>query len=308
VGRLSARLILVALVACALVAFPARARADYVAATQGSLTMTSDPGDYIGGGQSYSFATPDYTFLTHGDATYFDGNMLVVQVSGAGEWWYLGFQAPTGQTLTPGVTYANAIRGLQSSPPPGSQPRMDIFGDGRGCNTLTGSFTVLDVTYGPYGYLQSFHVTFEQHCEGATPALRGELNVVAPPAPTAQSVHLTIDPSGVAARPSGAAVVSGTISCALPYTAYLNVYVTQQTKKGLITGSAYSVEVPCSGPSPTAWSATVPPDGKTLFTAGPAQVQASTSAFDDYYTQYLGQNPIFASDSQTATAQLRLPH
>lgn len=307
-GRCCFRLILLALAACALVAFPATARASYVAATQGSLTMTSDPGDYIGGGQSYSFATPDYTFFTHGDATYFDGNMAQVQVSGPGHSWSLGFQAPTGQTLTPGVTYPNAIRGLQSAPPPGAQPRMDVSGDGRGCNTLTGSFTVLDVTYGPYGYLQSFHVTFEQHCEGAAPALRGELTVVAPPAPTPQSVHLTIDPAGIAARPSGAALVGGTISCALPYTAYLEVHVTQPSKKAPITGSVYSVEVPCSGPSPSAWSATVPADGKTQFTAGPAQVQASTSAFDSYYTQYLGQNPIFASASQTATAQLRLPH
>ena len=296
------------LAACAVVAFPATARASSVAAVQGSLTMTSDPGDWVGQGQSYSLVTPDATFLTHGDATYYDGNMLTVQVSGPGQWWYLAFQAPTGQTLTPGVTYANAIRGVQSSPPPGSQPRLDVSGDGRGCNTLTGTFTVVDVTYGPYGYLQSFHVTFEQHCEGVAAALHGELDVVAPPAPTAQSVHLTIDPAGVAARPSGAAVVHGTISCALPYTAYVDVYVTQQTKKGPITGSVYSVEVPCSGPSASPWSATAPSDSRMAFAAGPAQVQASTGAFEDYYTEYLGQNPIIVRESQTATTQLRLPH
>jgi hypothetical protein len=164
------------------------------------------------------------------------------------------------------------------------------------------------VTYGPYGYLQSFHVNFEQHCEGAVAALHGELDVTAPPAPTAQSVHLTIDPLGVAARPSGAAVVRGTISCALPYTAYVDVYVTQQTKKGVVAGGVYSIEAPCFGPAPSAWSATAPSDSRTPFAAGPAQVQASTGAFEDYYTEYLGQNPIILRESQAATAQLRLPH
>jgi hypothetical protein len=43
---------------------------------------------------------------------------------------------------------------------------MDISGNGRGCNTLTGQFTVNSITFWP-------DTTFEQHYEGATPALRG---------------------------------------------------------------------------------------------------------------------------------------
>jgi hypothetical protein len=289
------------------VAFPSTARADDVAATSGSLTMTSDPGDWVGQGQSYSLATPDATFLTHGDAYYFDGNMVRVRVEGPGQSWFLGFQAPTGQTLTPGVTYLNAIRGLQSAPPPGPLPRMDVFGNGRGCNTIDGSFTVLDARYGPYGYLESFHVTFEQHCDGTAPALRGELEVVVPPGPTAQSVHVTIDPAGIAARPSGSAVVHGTISCALPFTAYLTVVVTQDTKKGQLSGTAWSVETPCSGPSGSAWSASVPPDTRA-FVTGDAQVQVTMLTIDDYYSQYLGQNAIFVQVAETAITQLRLPH
>ncbi len=209
--------------------------------------------------------------------------------------------------LTAGVTYANAIRGIQSAPPPGPQPRMDIYGDGRGCNTLSGSFIVLDVTYGPYGYLQRFHATFEQHCEGVTAALRGEIDVTAPPAPPAQAVHLTIDPSGVAARPGGAAVVYGTISCTVPYTAYLTVTVSEQTKKGLISGTAWSVEAPCSGSTPSMWTAVVSSDSGASFVAGSAGVQASTSAFDAYYTQYLGQNPIYVNELASGNVQLRLP-
>ena len=73
--------------------------------------MTSDPGDWVGQGQSYSLATPDATFLTHGDATYYDGNMLVVQVSGPGQWWYLAFQAPTDSSVVLGQTTARPSDG-----------------------------------------------------------------------------------------------------------------------------------------------------------------------------------------------------
>ena len=38
---------------------------------------------------------------------------------------------------------------------------------------LTGSFQVVQVVYGPGNTLVSFDAIFEQHCEGAAPALRG---------------------------------------------------------------------------------------------------------------------------------------
>jgi hypothetical protein len=58
---------------------------------------------------------------------------------------------------------------------------MDISGDGRGCNEDNGSFTVLEASYGPDGTVNSFDATFVQHCEGETPALRGEIRYNAHP-------------------------------------------------------------------------------------------------------------------------------
>jgi Family of unknown function (DUF6299) len=296
------RWIVVALAALAC-ALPGAAQAG-TSATFGSLTMTSDPGDWIGGGQNYSYGTPDSSFVMHGDALYYDGNRVSVSVTGAnGDWWGLGFQAPTGQRLTPGVTYDGAIRGIQSAPPPGASPRMEVWGNHRACNTLTGSFTILDVVYGPYGYLQDLHLTFEQHCEGGTPALRGEIEVAGPAGPPAQAVTVTIDPAGGSHRPGGGAAVSGTIACAVPTDAWLSVSATQQTRKGMASGSV-GVEVPSCDATPRPWSATVPSDGPT-FTAGTAQVQASASLFDAWYTQYFGANPVFASGAATAAVSLR---
>jgi len=48
-----------------------------------------------------------------------------------------------------------------------------LSGEG-GCNTLTGSFTIAAVTYVD-NVLQAIDLTFEQHCEGGTPALHGSI-------------------------------------------------------------------------------------------------------------------------------------
>ena len=53
---------------------------------------------------------------------------------------------------------------------------IDITGQGRGCNTDTGSFAILDAKFdysGPYPRVVSFAAQFEQHCEGGAAALGG---------------------------------------------------------------------------------------------------------------------------------------
>ena len=44
---------------------------------------------------------------------------------------------------------------------------------GRGCNELTATFTIHELTFDANGVLRTFRADFEQHCEGGTPALRG---------------------------------------------------------------------------------------------------------------------------------------
>ena len=53
------------------------------------------------------------------------------------------------------------------------------FGEGRGCNTLTGWFVVDSITYAG-DVLTAIELRFEQHCEGAAPALNGSLRWSAP--------------------------------------------------------------------------------------------------------------------------------
>ena len=168
-----------------------------------SLTLNSDPGDYIGAGQFLFLSPADGTFSAQQN---FDQG-VTVDLFGPNHFWLVDFAAANNQLLTVG-TYTGATRfPFQAS----TEPGLDVAGDGRGCNTLTGSFTVLEVNYGAGSSINSFDAIFEQHCEGATPALRGEIrynahptvNVTAPAQLTVvenQSVNFTVTATDVLSR------------------------------------------------------------------------------------------------------------
>ncbi len=148
-----------------------------------SVFMTGEPGDYI----SYDTAhlwrsgTADRIGVQRQQA-----DELSVNVSGS-TWeddFHFTFAAPRGQTLGKG-TYSNAERAHFRT---GNHPGLDIGGGGHGCNSVTGSFTVLD--YAPD--LSRLWITFEQHCDGHVPALVGEIRYNQP-----RDADLTIAPSGV---------------------------------------------------------------------------------------------------------------
>ena len=138
------------------------------------IHYVSDPGDYIGQGRIWHMTLDDGEF---GSSRNF-ANGVSVNFNGD-TWWNLDFAAPGRVQLEPGTTYLNAARfPFQRD----DQPGLSVSGDGRGCNTLTGQFMVNDVVYAG-DRIQSFAADFEQHCEGAQPALRGTVlfNFSAPP-------------------------------------------------------------------------------------------------------------------------------
>jgi hypothetical protein len=66
-------------------------------------------------------------------------------------------------------TYEGAERAAFAS---AGHPGIDIGGDGRGCNTISGRFQVEEITW-EGATLTAFTASFERHCEEETPALRG---------------------------------------------------------------------------------------------------------------------------------------
>jgi len=148
-------------------------------------------------------------------------NGVSVSFFGSNHFFFLDFAAPSGLPLTVG-TYTGATRfPFQAL----GEPGLDVSGDGFGCNTLTGSFTVLEAVYDANGVV-SFDATFEQFCGSPIP-IAGEIRFNAHPnvlvtapshltvvqnqnvhftvtATDAQSRHVALSASGV---PAGATFV-----------------------------------------------------------------------------------------------------
>ena len=142
-----------------------------------AIVMNSETGDYIGQGLQQIFTPADGTFVA---ARNFD-NGVTVNFNGGMNSWNLAFSAPGDALLVPG-SYENATRWPFQSP---TGAGLSISGSGRGCNTLTGRFDVLEAVYDPAGRVLRFAADFEQHCEGMEPALFGGVRyhstIAAPP-------------------------------------------------------------------------------------------------------------------------------
>ncbi|MDS0137808.1 hypothetical protein H5970_18020 [Amycolatopsis sp. CM201R] len=243
----------------------------------GALSFSGDEGDYISGGGSYAYSTEAKDRLTVNASE--DRNHIAVSVSGFNsDWWTLDLAAPSGTGLTAG-TYDGATRyPFQGANAPG----LDLSGNGRGCNTLTGTFTVQNVVFGPHGYVQALDATYEQHCEGGTAALRGEVHIANPPAPAELAIGLKVATDGTASTLNGNAYLHGTVECTGPAKVTLSGAATQ-VKHNVIIRGTYSVQVACTPGTAAPWKATVVPTGTTPFQKGQAEVVTQATALDPNY-------------------------
>jgi hypothetical protein len=136
--------------------------------------MASDPGDYILAGEQYAYDASSGMQL-QGTAARIEGTV---------DGWRLSVEPADGDVLAAGRTYAGATRTPLHA---GNVPGLELIGNGRGCNTLTGTFTIPELTFDLGGNLESLVLTFEQHCEGNAPAAYGSIawhaSTAAPPVP-----------------------------------------------------------------------------------------------------------------------------
>jgi hypothetical protein len=136
-----------------------------VASGETSWTMRSDPGDFIGQGRTLRW-TADNADLSIGGSPMLVGAF----VQDGRDSFNAYFAPPRGSRLAPG-RYDGAVRWPFNDDKPG----IDVTGNGRGCNNSNGTFTVHDVAFDSEEHLERLWLTFEQHCEGDAPALRGEV-------------------------------------------------------------------------------------------------------------------------------------
>jgi hypothetical protein len=130
-----------------------------------SVSLQSDAGDYVGAGKTYNYTSANAKISVTST-----GNLLAVAVTGD-ESWQGTFQLPAGETVVKRGDFANLSR-YQSGDPNGG---LDWYGDGRGCNTLSGRFSIDNVSY-VNGVLTAVDLRFEQHDHGGAPALHGQLH------------------------------------------------------------------------------------------------------------------------------------
>ena len=138
------------------------------------LYLKSQPGDFVGQGTERLFMERNSSvqgWLPQG------GDTFRADVTQGARFWSAFLSAPRGVPLAVG-SYTGAVR---SAFRPAGSPGLDVYGEGRGCNTLTGLFTVSKIEYSQFNELMLFDATFEQHCEGAAPALVGRIRVEIPP-------------------------------------------------------------------------------------------------------------------------------
>jgi hypothetical protein len=244
--------------------------------TAGTFTMTGDIGDYITGGDTYSYdaAAGDRLSISADDAL----RGVSLSIDGKnGDWWSMDLKAPAGQQLTVG-NYPEATR----APFSGAGAGIDIGGNGRGCNTIEGSFTVADVAFGPHGYVERLDATFEQHCEGGDAALRGRVVIDNPPPAAPLEFSVTPAADGLFSKLNGKATVHGTVACNVDATINFSGLVTQVKQKTIIRGPVTG-SVACVKGATTAWSAVADPTGTTPFQKGKAELTGSAWANDPNY-------------------------
>ncbi len=126
----------------------------------------SDAGDEVGLGRRYFVATPQGSFAGGGAA-----ERARVIASWDGHVGDATFASPFDVPLEPGVYTGGAWYPYQSP----SQPGLSVAIDGRRCAGANTSFKVREVRRDSLGTVNAFWATFEQHCDGVAPALRGEV-------------------------------------------------------------------------------------------------------------------------------------
>lgn len=257
----------------------AAAPAQAQVAESASVSISGDPGDYLTGGGSYSYSTDNGDYVNAYAGA--DNALVRIYIRGSDDDWSLEFDAPGLGPLTPG-TYDGATR----YPSNGTGPGLNLERGWYACDTLTGTFTVDNVVFGPYGYLETFDATFEAHCDGAEPAARGEVHIANPPAPAPLDLGVAVAPDGMVSSISGKAVLHGTVTCTQPTVVTLSGVVDQVVKKVLVRGT-FSAQATCTPGTTASWTASATPNGTTPFGKGDAEVSTRATGHDSVYDQDL---------------------
>jgi hypothetical protein len=142
------------------------------------VALDSQPGDPVGDGIDRFHTRADEEMLVHRHP----GGGVTIGFAG----FVYQFAPPLGRPFLPGVYEGAELLPFQIAPRPG----MNVIGPHTACYDLTGRFEILEAVYRNDGEVISLAIDFEQHCDGAPPALFGMLRF------NAESVPASVDEDG----------------------------------------------------------------------------------------------------------------
>jgi hypothetical protein len=143
--------------------------ASATATTLGTATLVGEAGNYVVGAQTLAFTSVPAPALR-------GPSIVTFILDSPGHGFQLWFAPAAGDTWHLGA-YENAERADYRS---AGHPGIDLFGDGRGCNTVTGRFVVDQLKLDSTGLPVVFSAQFEFHCEGWAPAVTGSISYSSP--------------------------------------------------------------------------------------------------------------------------------
>lgn len=145
-------------------------------ATSTTVSYSSDAGHYVGGGRSQEFSFDNATFepivASNGAEL-----LIVIRLKGSLTQWAL-------RVITPNRAAPIGVGEYNTTGDP-LMPALyfDFYGDGHGCNRATARLVIHAVEFTPDRLgLKNFRASFrDHHCEGASPAMQGEIAILADP-------------------------------------------------------------------------------------------------------------------------------
>jgi hypothetical protein len=130
----------------------------------GSAAIIGQQGGFISDGEDHVFALEIDDF----QVTNLESGELEITINENRESWSFAFAVPEGEKFLK-KDYMNITRHPFQE---GSQAGLLISGDGRGCNEVSGNFSVDDVRY-EEGLLSFISLEFEQLCDDEKVSMRG---------------------------------------------------------------------------------------------------------------------------------------
>ncbi len=140
-----------------------------------SVTLVTDPGYWGQTASSHNLYLPERSTITVGKAK----QWLFVVLSGPDippPYITIAFEAPDGEVLEPGI-YRDVQRRPFRDP---DRPGLEVSGRDLSCNAVNGSFEIKELVKGADDSVERAWIVYEQHCDGETPAVYGEIRVGMP--------------------------------------------------------------------------------------------------------------------------------